>query len=173
MGTQRQALSDTSENVRAMTVAADSTAQYLTFELNGEIYGVEILRVHEIKGWQPVTHVPNAPAHVLGVLNLRGAIVPIIDMRARFNLEREAPTKTTVVIVVTVYREERRKIMGIVVDGVSDVLTVKPEAIKPPPQFDVAVDSECIAGLVAAEDQMVMLIDIDLLLAGKTTSIVQ
>ena len=139
--------------------------QYLTFSLAGEEYGVDILKVQEIRGWAPVTKVPNAPAFVRGVMNLRGAIVPVIDLRLRFNLESVEYTKTTVVIVVTVQSASGSRIIGTVVDGVSDVLNLNVADIQPAPDFGTAVHTEFISGLVTVEAGMVMLLDVDRLLS--------
>jgi purine-binding chemotaxis protein CheW len=138
--------------------------QYLTFLLDDEYYGLEILRVQEIRGWTPVTNVPNTPAYIKGVLNLRGAIVPIIDMRERFHLELKPYSNTTVVIVASVQSESGQKTFGMVVDGVSDVLDLPADQIKPSPDFGTAIHTDFIRGLAASDDQMVMLLDIDLLL---------
>ena len=146
----------------------DATAeglQYLTFSLAGEEYGIDILKVQEIRGWAPVTKVPNAPPFVRGVMNLRGAIVPVIDLRLRFGLDSMAYTKTTVVIVVTVQSASGSRIIGTVVDGVSDVLNPNAADIQPPPDFGTAVHTEFISGLVTIEAGMVMLLDVDRLLS--------
>ncbi|MDZ7621416.1 MAG: chemotaxis protein CheW [Candidatus Competibacteraceae bacterium] len=140
-------------------------AQYLTFTLAGEEYGIDILKVQEIRGWQPVTTVPNSPAFVKGVMNLRGAIVPVIDLRLRFGLAAIPYTPTTVVIVVTVQGLTGARIIGAVVDGVSDVLTIDATAVQPAPDFGTAVHIEFISGLVTLETGMVMLLDVDRLLS--------
>ena len=147
--------------------ATEENLQYLTFNLAGESYGIDILRVQEIRGWVPVTKVPNAPAFVRGVMNLRGAIVPVVDLRLRFNLESVEYTKITVVIVVMVHSEQHGdRIIGMVVDGVSDVLNINNAAeIKDAPDFGTAVHTEFISGLVAIDSGMVMLLDVDRLLS--------
>ena len=110
----------------AKSPAAEAeTHQVLTFVLGAETYGVDILRVQEIRGWQAVTKIPNSPPHVLGVLNLRGSIVPIVDLRKRFSLEQAEYTSVTVIIVLTVRSESGRRDFGVVVDGVSDVVDVE------------------------------------------------
>ncbi|MDQ5910134.1 MAG: purine-binding chemotaxis protein CheW [Pseudomonadota bacterium] len=144
----------------------EENLQYLTFNLAGESYGIDILRVQEIRGWVPVTKVPNAPVFVRGVMNLRGAIVPVIDLRLRFALEAVEYTKITVVIVVTVRSDHGDRIIGMVVDGVSDVLNINNAAeIKDAPDFGTAVHTEFISGLVAIDSGMVMLLDVDRLLS--------
>jgi purine-binding chemotaxis protein CheW len=105
-------------------VAASASKQVLTFTLGDETYGVDILRVQEIRGWAPVTRIPQAQAHVLGVLNLRGSIVPIVDLRMRFSLPRAEYTPLTVIIVLSVESPQGRRDFGLVVDGVSDVIDV-------------------------------------------------
>lgn len=146
-------------------VGGDAAAsQYLTFTLANEEYGVDILRVQEIKGWTPVTQIPNAPAFLKGVLNLRGTIVPIVDLRKRFNLEAVEYTPTTVVIVLSLIANGRERTFGIVVDAVSDVLNIAAADIRPKPDFGTVVDADFVSGLATVDDQMVMLLDIDRLL---------
>lgn len=143
-----------------------SDSQYLTFLLAGEIYGVNILRVQEIKGWTPVTRIPNTPGHIKGVINLRGTIIPVIDLRMRFNLEQTEYTKFTVVIVLSIQDGGNKRVVGIVVDGVSDVLDVDSKEIKPTPDFGTAVNTDFISGLAANEEKTVMLLDMDKLLSA-------
>ena len=136
--------------------------QFLTFLLAGEEYGVDILRVQEIKGWDAVTQVPNTPEYVRGVINLRGTIVPIIDLRIRFSMDQLEYGATTVVIVLKVMSGEKDgRIMGIVVDGVSDVYNVKNDDINAAPDFGDGVDSSFVKGLATVEDKMVIILDID------------
>lgn len=142
----------------------DGVQQYLTFTLGGETYGVDILRVQEIRGWAPVTCIPNAPAYLRGMLNLRGTIVPIVDMRMRFNLDNAEFTPVTVVIVLSVHAAQDERVIGVVVDSVSDVLGVTAEEIKPSPDFGSAIDTDFINGLATANDEMVMLLDVDKML---------
>ena len=138
-----------------------NSEQLLTFILAGEEYGVDILRVQEIKGWDSVTPIPNTPKHILGVINLRGTIVPIIDLRLRFNLDSIAYGPTTVVIMLKVMSEERSRTMGIVVDGVSDVYNIANSEIKDAPDFGTAVDTKFVKGLTTVNEKMVILLDID------------
>lgn len=140
--------------------------QYLTCELNQEHYGVEILSVQEIKGWDHVTPIPNTPEHVCGVLNLRGAIVPIIDLRLFFGMPFEPYTKTTVVVVLKV-QDVTQRTVGIVVDAVSDAHNVHPDEIQPAPDFGEQVSTEFISGITRMDDNMVMLLDIDKLLSRE------
>lgn len=140
-------------------------SQYLTFMLAGEYYGVDILRVQEIKGWTQVTQIPNTPDYIQGVLNLRGTIVPIIDMRMRFSLEHEDYTPITVVIVLSVKCSSGDRVIGIVVDAVSDVLDVKTDDIKPSPDFGTTVNTEFISGLTVVGEQIATLLDVDKMLS--------
>ncbi len=144
--------------------AANGT-QYLTFVCAGEEYGVGILRVQEIKGWDSVTRVPYAPHYVLGVMNLRGVIVPVINLRARFGLEARAFNASTVVIVVRVASSRGEKTVGIVVDGVSEVYSVAPHLIKPVPELGAMADAACVSGIASIDGKMIMLLDIDALVA--------
>jgi len=148
-----------------------SSYQVLTFTLGHETYGVDILRVQEIRGYSTVTRIPQAPSHVLGVLNLRGSIVPIVDMRMRFNLERAEYTPLTVIIVLSVESHSGRRDFGVVVDGVSDVIDVSSADIKPAPELGAHVSTEFIEGLASVAGRMVMLLDIDQLI-GKDVAVV-
>ncbi|HXD35225.1 MAG TPA: chemotaxis protein CheW [Rhodanobacter sp.] len=139
---------------------AATMLQQLTFNLAGEEYGVDILAVREIRGWSRVTRIPQTPEHLLGVLNLRGAIVPIMDLRLRFGLERESFGDNTVVIIVAV--DER--LFGIVVDAVSDVVDIDPAAIKPVPDMGAVVDTRYLKGLATHVERMVMLLDVEKLM---------
>lgn len=145
----------------------DCTDQYLTFMLAGEEYGIDILRVQEIKGWDAATKIPNTPGYIKGVINIRGTIVPIVDLRARFSLEHLNYSATTVVIVLKIVTAERQRIMGIVVDGVSDVYNVPHADLNPPPDFGTAIGTEFVSGLATVQDKMVIMLDIDKLLNSK------
>ncbi|MDH5409515.1 MAG: chemotaxis protein CheW [Gammaproteobacteria bacterium] len=136
--------------------------QFLTFMLAGEEYGVDILRVQEIKGWDNVTKIPNTPDYIRGVINLRGTIVPIIDMRLRFGLNFLEYGQTTVVIVLKVNSNSgKSRIMGIIVDGVSDVYNIAKEEMKAAPDFGTAVDTKFVSSMSTVNDKMVILLDID------------
>ena len=149
------------------TVDTSAASQYLTFVCAGEEYGVEILRVQEIKGWEGVTRVPYTPPYVLGVMNLRGVVVPVIDLRSRFGLEQRAFSSSTVVIVVRVQSPRGEKTVGIVVDGVSEVYSIAPEAVKRTPDLGSRTDGACVSGLATVDNKMVMLLDIDRLVASS------
>jgi purine-binding chemotaxis protein CheW len=148
-------------------------SQFLTFLLAGEEYGVDILRVQEIKGWDTVTPIPNTPDYIRGVINLRGTIVPIIDMRRRFSLEAAEYGPVTVVIVLKVQGQGgSNRVMGIVVDAVSDVYNVNKEMIKPAPEFGSLVDVAFVKGLATLENKMVIVLDIDRLLNSNELAVV-
>jgi len=153
------------EALDSITSIDDNSEQYLTFLLGDEEYGVEILRVQEIKGWDQVTSIPNSPHYLCGVLNLRGTIVPIVDLRLRFDMPPKEYTPTTVVVVLKVEGVTNRTV-GIVVDGVSDTHNVIPEDIKPTPDFGASVSTAFISGLVTLEDDtMMMILNVDRLLS--------
>lgn len=140
--------------------------QFLTFMLAGEEYGVDILRVQEIKGWDSVTPIPNTPEYIQGVINLRGTIVPIIDLRSRFGLETVEYSPVTVVIVLRVEDADNgnSRVMGLVVDAVSDVYNVPEDSIKPAPDFGSVVDVNFVKGLATLDETMVIVLNIDRLL---------
>jgi purine-binding chemotaxis protein CheW len=146
-------------NAAANEMAAAS--QYLTFVCAGEEYGVEILRVQEIKGWEGVTRVPYTPDYLLGVMNLRGVIVPVIDLRTRFALAPRGTDSSTVVIVVRVRSARGEKTAGIVVDAVSEVYGVADADVQAAPELGSVTDEACVRGLAHVDGKMVMLLDID------------
>ena len=150
------------------SVLTSDARQYLTFFLANVEYGVDILRVQEIKGWDTATALPNTPEYVQGVLNLRGAIVPIIDLRQRFRMERLDPGPTTAVVVLKVVHDHGSRIMGVVVDAVSDVHNVTDAELRPAPECGSTASSECVQGLATVNGQMLIILDIDQLLnAGE------
>ena len=150
------------EDVEAQDELEVDGEQYLTFQLADEEYGVEILRVQEIRGWERVTRVPNSPVYVQGVVNLRGSIVPIFDLRLRFGLTAQEYGEDTVVIVLLAKREDGgMRSIGVVVDGVSDVLNATATDISNTPEFGAKVSTEWISGLATARDKMIMLLDVD------------
>jgi len=140
--------------------------QYLTFVCAGEEYGVDILRVQEIKCWDGVTRVPYSPPYLLGVMNLRGVIVPVIDLRLRLGLPKRVADPSTVVVVVRVRGARGERTASIVVDAVSEVYAISPGAVKVTPDLDGASAGACVTGLATVADKMVMLLDIDQLVAS-------
>jgi purine-binding chemotaxis protein CheW len=152
---------DTSDKTRIGAAAG----QFLTFRLGNEIYGLNILRVKEIRGWLPVTGIPQSPPHVLGILNLRGAVVPIVDLRRRFELASADFTPVTVVIVLSLEAPKGgTRECGVVVDSVSDVVDLDPAAIRPAPALNGHSLANYILGVAECDDRMVMLMDIEGLL---------
>jgi purine-binding chemotaxis protein CheW len=159
-------MSSANAPVKSNKGPGEESHQVLTFVLGKETYGVDILRVQEIRGWSAVTKIPHAPPHVLGVLNLRGSIVPIVDLRMRFSLDRAEYTTVTVIIVVSVISSAGRRDFGVVVDGVSDVVDVNPEQVKAAPELGAKGATDYIRGLVPVADRMVVLLDIDRLIGS-------
>ena len=138
--------------------------QFLTFELEGEAYGIEILKVQEIRGWEPIRKIPNTPDFVKGALNLRGSIVPIVDLRERFQMEKVEYTPVTVVIVMSVKTASGDSVMGIVADAVSDVLDISLSDIKEAPNLGSRINTHYMRGMFVGKKNMVMLLDVDKLL---------
>ncbi|PPC90218.1 MAG: chemotaxis protein CheW [Methylobacter sp.] len=138
--------------------------QILTFQLADEAYGLEILKVQEIRGWESVRVLPNTPGFIKGALNLRGVIVPIIDLRERFGLQTVQYTPNTVVIVLYVTDGNHVRVMGIVADSVSDVLDIKQNDIKVPPKLGANIDTRYMRGIYMHKNSMVMLLNVDKLL---------
>jgi purine-binding chemotaxis protein CheW len=161
-----QASSGASE-VEAALAADDAADQYLTFIMAEEEYGVDILSVQEIRGWEDATPIPNSPDFVKGVINLRGTIVPIIDLRLRFGLNQVDYGPMTVVIVLKVTTEKGTKVIGIVVDAVSDVYSLTSDEMRQPPDLGDQVNTTFIKGLANVEGKMVILLNIDVLLNLK------
>ena len=149
----------TKESVQQIGIDTDGN-QFLTFQLGEELYGVDILRVQEIKSYTTVTKIPNTPSYIKGVLNLRGTIVPIVELRTTFGMETIDYTILTVIIVVVV----RDRIMGLVVDSVSDVLNISKKDIQAPPEFGTKVDVSFLNGIAKSGDNLVALLNIDRLL---------
>ena len=134
--------------------------EFLTFTLGEEDYGVDILKVQEIRGYDAVTRVPDAPDYIKGVINLRGTIVPVIDLRLKLRLREARYDSLTVMIVLNV--EDR--VVGIVVDSVPDVIPLSQEQIRPTPEFGAAVDTRFISGIGTLDERMLILLDIETLL---------
>jgi purine-binding chemotaxis protein CheW len=133
--------------------------QLLTFAIGTEAFAVDILRVQEIRGWTEPTRIPHAPPYLKGVVNLRGTVVPIIDLRSRFGLPELEATKTTVVIVLHLEGTTRSRRIGIVVDAVSDVQDIDPASIRPAAELDSG--SPLVAGLIAEEDRFLVVLNVD------------
>ena len=136
--------------------------EYLTFRLDQEEYGIDILKVQEIRGYEQPTRIANAPAFIKGVVNLRGTIVPIVDMRLKFNCARADCNSFTVVIILNL----RDRVVGIVVDSVSDVMELSAENIRSAPDVESAIDNGCILGLGSVGERMLILLDIEKLMSN-------
>jgi len=142
--------------------------EFLTFRLGAEEYGIDILKVQEIRGYDTVTQIANAPQVIKGVTNLRGTIVPIIDLRIKFNLGQVDYDQFTVVIVLNL----AERVVGIVVDSVSDVLSLSSDSIRPAPEFGSAVDTRYVTGIGALDERMLILVDIERLMSSADMGLV-
>ena len=158
------------EKLGTMSAGTSNVSQreFLTFTLGPEEYGLEILKVQEIRSFDTVTTIPNAPAFLKGVINLRGVIVPIIDMRMKFNLNEIKYNEFTVVIILNI----AGRVMGIIVDGVSDVVSLSENEIKPAPEFGSIFSAEYILGLGTVEQRMLILVDIERLMTHQELALV-
>ncbi len=149
------------ETGKQTLLSADAN-QYLTFSLGNEEYGVDILKVQEIKGYTTTTRIPNAPADVVGVLNLRGTIVPIVDLRRKFGLDTIEYNQFTAVVVMVV----QSRVMGMIVDSVSEVMNIPADSVQPPPDFG-GVSSGMLQGMAKVGEKLITLLDIDAALANE------
>jgi purine-binding chemotaxis protein CheW len=149
---------------QARASGLSTTGQYLSFTLGGEDYGLDILKVQEIRGWEMVRALPDTPGYIKGVLDLRGTIVPIVDLRLRFRVGEAEYSPTTVIIVVSAEQAGHTQMMGIVVDGVSDVLDVAEGQVRPAPNLGSRISTRFIRGVVSRDARMVILLDVDRLL---------
>ena len=145
------------------TTGIAASGEYLTFTLGAEEYGIDILKVQEIRGYDAVTKIANAPPFIKGVINLRGVIVPIVDLRIKFNLGSETYDQFTVVIILNI----GRRVMGVVVDGVSDVIQLSSDNLRSAPEFGSVLDTRYILGLGTVEDRMIIVVDIEHLMTGQ------
>lgn len=147
----------------------DLGAEYLTFTLGTEDYGVDILKVQEIRGYDTVTRLPDSPEFIKGVINLRGVIVPVVDLRIKFKLGEVRYDSFTVMIILNV----GGRIIGMVVDGVSDVIRLAPGQVRPAPELGAAVDTKFLAGVGTMEERMILLLDIDRMLNSREMALVE
>jgi len=152
----------------AANTAQHVGGEFLTFRLGGEEYGIDILKVQEIRSYEPPTRIANAPAFIKGVVNLRGVIVPIVDLRLRLGCESAEYSALTVVIVLNV----KGRVVGAVVDSVSDVLELAKDAIKPAPEMASAVDASFITGIGSVGERMLILMDIEGLMASEEMGLI-
>ena len=151
-----------------LSSAVTSIREFLTFKLGAEEYGMDILRVQEIRSYEEPTRMANAEPFIKGVVNLRGVIVPIADMRMRFNLPEVTYNSFTVVIVVNI----ANRIMGMVVDGVSDVISLKPDQLRPTPDFSTTIGEDHVLAIGSIEDRMLILLDIEKLMSSADMGLV-
>lgn len=142
--------------------------EYLTFRLDREEYGIDILKVQEIRGYEPPTRIANAPPFIKGVVNLRGTIVPIVDMRLKFNCANAEYDDFTVVIILNLHQ----RIVGIVVDSVSDVMGLVPDQMRAAPEIESIINSDAIIGLGSLADRMLILLDIEKLMSDAEMGLV-
>jgi purine-binding chemotaxis protein CheW len=157
------------KSAAAAGAATDGQAnEFLTFRLGKEEYGIEILKVQEIRGWEQPTTIANSPEFIKGVINLRGTIVPIVDMRIKFNLGEASYDTFTVVIILNV----AGRVVGMVVDSVSDVITLASDQIRPAPDFSSSFDTQYITGLGTVEQRMLILVDIEKLMMSADMALV-
>lgn len=141
--------------------------KYLTFQLGEEVYGIRILQVQEIMGIMEITFVPHVPYYIRGVVNLRGKVIPVVDLRLKFGMDSHADTERTCVIVVQIKQAGQQVIMGLIVDEVSEVVDIAATQIEPPPSFGAAVDTVFILGMGKVNERVVMLLDVDCVLSGE------
>ncbi len=165
-------MSTTSSSASGLTGSQSvlhGVTEFLAYRLGAEEYGIDIQKVQELRGYDAVTAIANAPAFIKGVVNLRGIIVPIIDMRIKFNLGDPVYDQFTVVIILNI----SGRVVGMVVDSVSDVITLTPEQIKPAPAMGTAVDTDYLMGLGTVEDRMLILLDIDRLMSSAEIGLIE
>ncbi len=143
-------------------MSSSPAREYLTFRLGQEEYGIDILKVQEIRGYEPPTRIANAPSFIKGVVNLRGTIVPIVDMRLKFNCAKAEYDSFTVVIILNL----RDRIAGVVVDSVSDVMELPPDSLKAAPEVDSVIQNDAVLGLGSLGERMLILLDIEKLMSG-------
>ena len=134
---------------------------YLTMNLGKELYGIPVLKVQQIIGKTEITKIPRMPEFIKGVINLRGKIIPLMDLRLKFGLEEKEYTDRTIFVVLEVAFEDEKKQMAIVVDAVSEVINIEDDAIEPPPRYGVEVDNDFIVGMAKKNDKVIMLLDIE------------
>ena len=153
--------------------ASIAGGKFLTFALAGEDYGIEILKVQEIIGIMNITPIPRTPDYVKGVMNLRGKIIPIVDLRSKFEMEAKEQTEETCIIVVQVARQDREVTMGVVVDRVSEVVDISTSQIENAPSFGSSVNTDYILGMGKIADRVVILLDVDKVLSSGEITIVE
>jgi len=168
METMQKKTSNTFQSGTPAAQAIADAGQYLTLRLGGEEYAIDILRVQEIRSYEEPTRMVNAPAFIKGVINLRGVIVPIVDLRLKLNIDNVEYNEFTVVIILNV----RRTVIGAVVDAVSDVVTLTAQSIKPAPQFETSIDSRFITGLANVGERMLIVMNMEALMSNAEMGMV-
>ena len=158
---------------QAVSAVADKESKYLTFAMDKEEYGIGILKVREIIGMMPVTPVPQTPEHVKGVINLRGKVIPVVDLRLRFGMESIDYTERTCIIVVEIAGQAETVLIGIVVDSVSEVLNIKGEDVEDTPTFGAKLDTDYILGMAKMEGGVKILLDIDRVLTAEEIAVLK
>ena len=153
---------------KAAEAVSSGAREYLTFRLDQEEYGIDILKVQEIRGYEPPTRIAHAPQFIKGVVNLRGTIIPIVDMRLKFNCSKAEYNDFTVVIILNL----RNRVVGIVVDSVSDVMELAPGNIRPAPDIESVINNDCILGLGSVGERMLILLDIEKLMSSVDMGLV-
>lgn len=154
---------------QAVTTIDNTGNEFLAFTLGKEEYGIRILKVQELRGYETVTRIANSPDFIKGVVNLRGIIVPIVDMRIKFNLGEPTYDQFTVVIILNI----SGRVMGMVVDSVSDVITLTADQIKPAPEMGTAFNTDYLIGLGTLDERMLILVDIDKLMSGSEMGLIE
>lgn len=158
----------TASAAAGMPAGGSERNEFLTFALGEESYGIDILKVQEIRGYEAVTTIPNSPPFLKGVINLRGTIVPIVDLRIKLNFDKVEYTKFTVVIIINI----GSRVFGVVVDSVSDVMALTPEQIRPAPDFSGSVDTQYLMGLATVDGRTLILMDIEKLMSGNDMGLI-
>jgi purine-binding chemotaxis protein CheW len=159
----------TQTQTRVQADGEGAVNEYLAFTLGREEYGIDILRVQEIRGYEPVTRIANAPAFIKGVVNLRGTIIPVVDLRIKFSLGTPTYDQFTVVIILNI----AGRVVGMVVDSVSDVMTLSPEQVKPAPEIGTVFDTDYLIGLGTIGERMLILVDIDKLMSSSEMGLIE
>ena len=160
-------MSDMIESNARSTTQAGHAEQLLTFIVDGQEYGVDILRVREIRGWTAPMPIPNSPSYVRGVINIRGDVVPIADLRERLGLASLEYGQTTVVVVLKVSSGNRERMLGVIVDAMSDVTSVPLSAVRPPPTFGEDPGESLVRGIATLDDKMITILDVDRVFGEK------
>lgn len=143
--------------------AVDESTQYVTFVIGNETYGVEVLRVHEIIGMTKITHVPNSMVFMKGIINLRGNVVPVVDMRMKFKMSEREYDELTVILIV----EVKKRLIGMIVDTVSDVVGIAKKKIQDTPHFSSDIERDYIKGVGNRDDEMIIMLDVDMILTSE------